>query len=82
MKFNLSNKYTPSKEVVSFLDQYVSGKMPLAEMNDDNIESVIEFIADTYENPLSQDKRLSKESKKLLNLASNAITELSTKAYH
>jgi hypothetical protein len=32
MKFNLSNKYTPSKEVVSFLDQYVSGKMPLAEI--------------------------------------------------
>ena len=56
--------------------------MPLAEINDDNIESVIEFIADNYENPLSQDKHLSKESKKLLNLASNAITELSTKAYH
>jgi len=81
MKFNLSNKYTPSKEVVSFLDQYVSGKMSLTEIDDDNIESVIEFIADNYENPLSQDKHLSKESKRLLDLASNAITELSTKCY-
>ncbi|MCI2068034.1 MAG: hypothetical protein LKJ88_00450 [Bacilli bacterium] len=81
MKYQLSNMYIPSDNVKSFIDKYVEPKINIHEINDENIEDVIEFIADNYENPLSQEKHLSASSKKLLNSASCVITELSSKAY-
>jgi hypothetical protein len=81
MKYQLSNMYIPSDDVKSFIDKYVEPKINIHEINDENIEDIIEFIADTYENPLSQEKHLSASSKRLLSSASDAITELSSKAY-
>jgi hypothetical protein len=81
MKYQFSNKYVPSEKTASFIDAYVTKAMGIETINDDNIDEVITFIAEKFENPLSQEKNLTVKEKKLLARAADAVTELSTKAY-
>jgi hypothetical protein len=77
IKNNLSIDYPLPKDVDTFLEKTIFPAMKIAELNDDNIGEIADFICSNYEIPLSQGKRTTTE-KKTLALASKAVTILTS----
>lgn len=72
-----------SKEVHEFLIKFILPKMNLREYNYDNIGEIVEYIGCEIESPLCNAEEcgdvLSEEKSKLLDIATKAITEITTR---
>lgn len=72
-----------SKEVDMFLTTIVLPKMNLLEYTDDNIGAIVEYMFSEIEGPLCDAEEngmvLSPEKKRLLDIVSKSITEITTR---
>ena len=78
IKNKLSINYPLPSDVDRFLESKIFPEMKIDELNDDNISEITEYIFREYEAPLSEGK-LSKEQKKLLQIAAKTVTLLTAK---
>ncbi len=66
-----------SNNVVQFLEEEIYPKLFIKEINDDNSSTVVNFIIDNYEIPLSQAEDAGEViDKELLHIAALAVTEI------
>jgi len=69
------------KSTIDFINSRILPEMKLRELTDENYADVCDYISDKYEVPLIQEdeeKRLSPEDDNLLNLATDAVTDLTS----
>ena len=62
-----------------FIERYVLHQMGVANVTDDNISNIVDFIVDNYEIPLAQAKENGEcVDENLLDLAASVVTEITT----
>lgn len=72
-------KYSEITE--KFIKDYVLQKLGYKAITDDNISEIVDFIIDTYEVPLAQAKEAGEKiDENLFNIATNSVTEITSRA--